>query len=478
MPTRFPSSITSDAVQQLAEWAIMHGQAFRQADGSARHAPFSLRPLPVTQSDFDGLKRVIPLMSKLIHSVSENHGYLQQTLSEAAGADPFFGRLLQMHRQLHLEENTARRIPLLAMRTDFMQDIKSGPKVIEFNGIAAGMAPFGQRVTELHQHVQQQWLGLVPELSNSPLAENQGMQQLAKAMAQAAMAVRDLHGDEGKPTFLMVVQANEDNVYDQHLLAQAIQAHGVRTIRRTFDELADELSTGDNHRLVLVGEGGVDLVYLRAGYQYSDYFSPSRRDTVCCQSLVQTRLFIEKHRVAVSATISQQLATSKAMQLALTQMPAEGYAGFGLSLQEAQLIKTFLADMLAITPELIKDFLAKRDVNDWVLKNQGEGGGHCIFGSDIIGKLHTMPQSDQAAWALMQKLTPQTRRALVIRDSKAHLVDELVSEIGLFSVLFDGKPATDFDGYAGYLIRSKPAHEGEGGVHSGQGVLDSLQLIG
>lgn len=46
----------------------------------------------------------------------------------------------------------------------------------------------------------------------------------------------------------MVVQDNEDNVYDQHLLEHALQSRGVRTVRRTFRELYDGLSTGEGHR--------------------------------------------------------------------------------------------------------------------------------------------------------------------------------------------------------------------------------------
>jgi glutathione synthase len=44
-------------------------------------------------------------------------------------------------------------------------------------------------------------------------------------------------------------------------------------------------------------------------------------------------------------------------------------------------------------------------------------------------------------------------------------------------VFYKGHPATDFEGYAGYLIRSKPASENEGGIHSGMGILDSLVLM-
>ncbi|SMY33038.1 Eukaryotic glutathione synthase, ATP binding domain [Photobacterium malacitanum] len=60
---------------------------------------------------------------------------------------------------------------------------------------------------------------------------------------------------------------------------------------------------------------------------------------------------------------------------------------------------------------------------------------------------------------------------VAIRDAQATVVTDLVSEIGLFSAYFNGKPVTEFDGYAGYLIRSKLATENEGGIHSGKGIL-------
>jgi glutathione synthase len=53
-------------------------------------------------------------------------------------------------------------------------------------------------------------------------------------------------------------------------------------------------------------------------------------------------------------------------------------------------------------------------------------------------------------------------------------VTDLISELGMFTVQIDGNPASAEQSFAGYLIRSKSAESTEGGVHSGQGVLDSL----
>ncbi|ROS69617.1 glutathione synthase [Vibrio crassostreae] len=478
-------SIPQQVIEDACEWAIMHGVAFRQSDNTARHCPFSLAPMSIERKVFEHLLRVTPLITKLINNVSEDHDFLQSSLSDMAKADPFFGRLMELHQQAHGsadERLNQARQPLLLMRTDFMDDRRHGAKVIEFNGIAAGMAPFGQRATEFHSFMQNQWANVYNNWLEDPSAtpaENQGLTQLAYGIANAARQVKADFNEQDKPVFLMVVQKNEDNVYDQHLLEVELQKQGIRTVRRTFEQLSCQLSSGDNQRLLLKDVGAVDVVYLRAGYQYSDYWAPELNESVCCHTLSQTRLFMEQHHVAMNATISQQLATSKTMQMLLTMMPAAEYARWGLTLQEAELVKSVLADMKPIGSEVIEWFNTQADKQEWVLKNQGEGGGHCVFGDDISEQLSQLEPEEYDAWALMQRLYPHERDVptIAVRDTQQTLVTDLVSEVGLFTAYYQGKPVTELDGYAGYLIRSKPASENEGGIHSGKGILDSLVLI-
>lgn len=478
-------SIPQQVIEDACEWAIMHGVAFRQSDNSAIHCPFSLAPMSIERKVFEHLLRVTPLITKLINNVSEDHDFLQSSLSDMAKADPFFGRLMELHQQAHGsadERLNPARQPLLLMRTDFMDDRRHGAKVIEFNGIAAGMAPFGQRATEFHSFMQNQWANVYNNWLEDPSAtpaENQGLTQLAYGIANAARQVKADFNEQDKPVFLMVVQKNEDNVYDQHLLEVELQKQGIRTVRRTFEQLSCQLSSGDNQRLLLKDVGAVDVVYLRAGYQYSDYWAPELNESVCCHTLSQTRLFMEQHHVAMNATISQQLATSKTMQMLLTMLPAAEYARWGLTLQEAELVKSVLADMKPIGSEAIEWFNTQADKQEWVLKNQGEGGGHCVFGDDISEQLSQLEPEEYDAWALMQRLYPHERDVptIAVRDTQQTLVTDLISEVGLFTAYYQGEPVTELGGYAGYLIRSKPASENEGGIHSGKGILDSLVLI-
>ncbi len=469
---------TKQATQDAIEWALMQGLALKITPQSASHVAFSFTPASINRKRFEHLKSTVPLLGKLIHYVSENQLFLREAISPVASGDAFFGALLGMHRQIHKGARKAPRLPLLIMRSDFMDDAKDGPKLIEFNGIAAGMGPFGQRIHELHRYLRTQWPDTYATWSSAEegeLISNPAIERLSQSIADATFQIKQESGDEGLAVFLMIVQANEDNVFDQHLLELALQDKGIKTVRRTFRELYGKLSTGQDDRLILEGIGPIDCVYLRAGYEYEDYAASDIISRVCCDALMQTRVFIEKHRVAVNATVSQQLATSKRVQMLLTSMSTESLTQFGLKQDEAQSVKNLLGEMLPVNKDSVS-WSSEHSSLDWVLKNQGEGGGHCVFAEDILPTLQRLKPEEYQAWSLMRRLypTPRANTALLVRKGELSKVDDLISEIGMFTVHIDGKPAVEEEGYAGYLIRSKSSTITEGGVHSGMGVLDSL----
>ncbi|MGS0683210.1 glutathione synthase [Shewanella sp. 125m-7] len=494
-------NITKQASQDAIEWAITHGMVIKTTPYSSSHTAFSLTPTAISQARYNNLKASVNLLGKLVHLASEDPQFLQQAISPITPGDPFFKALLEMHQDIHQSPDNARRLPLLIMRSDFMDDAALGPKLIEFNGIAAGMGPFGQRVHQLHKYLQQQSPEGYLQWSskhNGKLVDNPAIERLSQGIANATFQIKQefaaidvtLGFENRPPVFLMVVQPDEDNVFDQHLLEHALQAKGIRTVRRTFRELHGTLSSAAGHRLFLDDVGAVDTVYLRAGYQYCDYHANDIISRVCCEALMQTRIFIEKHRVAVNATVSQQLATSKRVQMLLSSMQAEALSQFGLSIDEAHTVKDLLGEMVPVT-KTSADFIKQRPTDEWVLKNQGEGGGHCIFGEDIQPKLMQLKPTEYQAWSLMRRLhpTPRPTTALTVRKGELHKVDDLISEIGMFTVHINGEAAIDVKqinthglneqqtvkkAYAGYLIRSKSASTTEGGVHSGMGVLDSL----
>ncbi|WP_028022397.1 glutathione synthase [Enterovibrio calviensis] len=473
---------TEKAKNEAVEWALTHGMALKQTDDSARHPAFTLTPTVIESARFERLRSSVHLLGKLVHAVSQDHGFLVEAITPITTGNVFFNALLRMADSIHNSDDGQVCLPLLIMRSDFMDDATLGPKLIEFNGIAAGMGPFGQRIHELHSYLSTQWPAPYAEWSGSEVGQpisNNALNGLADGIAAATWKIKREFSDSGSPTFIMVVQDREDNVYDQHLLEHALQAKGIRTVRRTFRELYDGLSTGENRRLILEGIGTIDCVYLRAGYQFSDYVAHDIVDKACCEALAQTRVMIEKHRVAVNATVSQQLATSKRLQMLLSSAPVESLTRFGLTESEAQEVKYLLGDMIAVDAQSA-EWVKQRPLDEWVLKNQGEGGGHCVFGEDIYTKLLSLDPNEYEAWSLMRRLhpLPRSQAAYVVRKGEIYVIDDLISEIGLFTVHIDGEAALEGGGYAGYLIRSKSSQVTEGGVHSGMGALDSLAFKG
>ena len=190
---------------------------------------------------------------------------------------------------------------------------------------------------------------------------------------------------------------------------------------------------------------------------------------------------MERHRVALNATIAQQLATSKRMQLHLAEGGETGFVELGFNAEDAAILASVFAPMRRISGTSADELVQSGDLVDWVLKNQGEGGGHCLFDDDILHTLDFLQDKDRQAWTLMQRLRPRGRdnATLLLRGGHGSSVERLVSEIGLFTAHLeeDPLPTADTAGYIGYLVRSKPPNVTEGGVHSGYGALDALALV-
>jgi glutathione synthetase len=481
--------MTGAIEQQVVEDAVARAQqlrlSFLSGAGQTRQVPFTFTPAPIPAATLAQIETVAPLLGRLTQALADCDELIQSVHAPLAAADPFFGELLSMHRELHRSPEPLLRLPLLLQRSDFMADETHGARLVECNSIAAGMAPFGEQTHELHTYLSQRWPAEYAQMHTANAGEllaNPATANMAKAIEEAAQQIAQKVGEADSPGFLMVVQENEDNVFDQQLLEQQLRMAGIRTYRRTFRELHQQLSSGPNGSLQLEGCGLIHVVYLRAGYQYQDYLATDLDSQRCCDALRSTRLFIERHRVAVNATVAQQLATSKRMQLHLANDNGSLLESIGFDQTESRLVRAIFAPMRNIDSSTAGQLRTQGDTDNWVLKNQGEGGGHCLFGNDILARLDTLTSDHYSAWTLMQRLRPipRSEETLIIRNGQAQRIQRLVSEIGLFTAHLGPQPLSTLDkrpGYIGYLVRSKPQHVPEGGVHSGFGAVDSLFVV-
>jgi hypothetical protein len=329
-------------------------------------------------------------------------------------------------------------------------DEQANWKLIESNSIAAGMGPLSEALQEVLSDTQ------TPDCYFPP---NNAAQLQAKAIADCAS---NIAGRE-QTNVVFVIEADEDNIFDQGKLAEALTALGVRVMWKTLSELRSQLSD-KNHTAVLTQDSEVLTVhgiYFRTGYNLKDYGDNDKEQ----QKNLAFRGRLERLDLALCPTISHQLATNKWIQAQLSDLSIDHLINeFSLTTQEAILAQLSLKVPYAKTTErtLIESHLK---TGEWVWKQQGEGGGNV--------KTSTKEARDDelVGSVLMKKIKPMPRRTAVEKYVNAETIEikDTVSELGFFTV-------GDSQDYGGYLLRTKPCSALETGVHKGFGMIETVQI--
>ena len=106
-------------------------------------------------------------------------------------------------------------------------------------------------------------------------------------------------------------------------------------------------------------------------------------------------------------------------------------------------------------------------------KPQREGGGHNLFGGELVNALRSLSREQRGAYILMQRIWPRKAAAVLVRDGEA-AVGQAVHELGIYSTLLTSRSGgVLLNEAAGHLVRSKLDGVDEGGVTAGYAVLSS-----
>ena len=385
--------------------------------------------------------RTAQSLGELFSAVSRNRSWLSQALlgSESSSLS---SQLLRRLPEKLLPQNN-----VLLTRHDLMLDRKQQWRLIESNSIAAGMGPFSEKLSHL--------LAVDTEWSFAP---NEASVRQAEGLYRAATELRGVQN----PVVVFVVEANENNVYDQKMLADALTRLGATVLFKTLHELKSERVENQENLLSLCHVGIVDLLYFRTGYNLDDYndeFGDAR-------SLLNFRGELEYLNVKLCPSIAGQLATHKWVQRQLSLLSVSDLmAQFQLTVQPA--IQAYLA--LQLNYKSVDSTSLKKDLNsgNWLIKTTAEGGGN------VHDSFNNLPELDALQHPfLMQKIQPFIRKEPVVfqRGQRRFTLTGTVSELGLFTVGDDHR-------YAGYLLRTKAVDELECGVHKGYGAIDSVIIV-
>lgn len=469
MGGRKAAAVQAEMVETAAMWCAMHGLVVGDR-GNPRsgtvpgvglvHAPFSLLPTRFPASFWKQACELAPIFNELVDRVSLDGKFLQGSLSRTKQVDDFTARLLEIHTKM-MAVNKKEDIRLGLHRSDYMLDSETNSLLqIELNTISTSFPGLGSLVSELHRTLLNQY-GEVLGLDSERIPRNWAASQFAEALGKAWVEYNN-----ESAVVMMVVQAEERNMYDQYWLINHLkESHGVMTIRKTLAQVEAEGLVLPDGTLVVDGRP-VAVVYFRAGYAPTDY--PSEVEW-------SARLLIEQSSAIKCPSISYHLVGTKKIQQELAK-PSVLERFLDNEEDIAKLRKCFAGLWSLDNEEIVKSAIEKPDL--FVLKPQREGGGNNLYGHDLretLIRLKNEQGEALAVYILMQRIFPRASLTQLVQGGVC-FEDLSISELGIFGSYLRNKDKVVINDQCGYLMRTKVSSSNEGGVAAGFAVLDSILL--
>ncbi len=446
-------------VPEAVDLAALHGLLKISPRGSLIHAPFALSPCPIDPVSCERLEALSLPFNRLARAISGRLDFLEEALGEVAAADPFTADLLRLART----SAASQPLYLQITRSDYF--LQAGgeeglPQIrqVELNTISASYPALAARVNLLHRQL------LADTAWEAALVPNDPLPDLVLGFTEAFR----LYGHEDA-CVLMVVQADETNVFDQRLLELALRAERVPVARLTLEAVAEQGSLREGH--LMLGGRICAITYFRAGYTPDDFRAPEA---------LRGRELIENSSTIPVPGLATHLAGTKKVQQLLTR--GETLRQF-CEEQDARAVEETFAGIYALDEPveanggaLPAHRAAAKAPHRFVLKPQREGGGNNLYDDELTGRLAGLGPEEQKAYVLMERIRPIPHHAVVVVEGKAS-EGQYVSEIGRFGLLLaDGKKIL-LNRDTGYLVRTKHHQVKEGGVSAGFAHLNSLVIL-
>jgi len=483
--------VSEDLLPLVLDYAMSHGLVYADKDQAgdpsrATQCPIALLPLQVPARAFAEVVSLSPLWNRLVDAVARDTEWLHGTLANAAQADPFTRRLVDMSRALHAPPGLRQRTFLGIHRSDYMlhEPEGTGPSdarflQVELNTIASSFGALASKTADLHSFLLHRCgvcsddasVALREKFNFRESSELQGRLPANETLRQIPRALATAHVVYGAPgaVVVFIVQGDERNFADQRFLEFALwQDHGVAVLRKTLREMHDE-GTVDaaSGRLRLSGGPEVSVVYFRAGYSPGDY--PSEAEWA-------GRLLIERSLAIKCPSVDYQLVGAKKVQQALARPGVvERFVGPSASAK----LRACFAGLWGLGPgegdaDIVGEALGAPQ--RYVMKPQREGGGNNFYGDDIPAKLGALSVEERGAYIMMQRIMPRPQDAVLTRAGTFSVLPT-VSEFGFYSVFVGSGEQVHLSEHAGHLVRTKAEGVDEGGVAAGYAVVNSPFLV-
>ena len=302
VPVQTKASVADIAPSLLAASMTKLKLGMLNKQSEFQPVPVALQPWFLTKKQWQQATQAAVLLGRLLAAVAKDAEFLLQQFQPVLLGDSLPATLAAAYAQQQQQALPQRAGAVFLMRHDLMLNEQQQWQWIESNSIAAGMGPLSAQLTALLQPEQ-------PEL-----APNNATELQAALLYQAALQQAQKRGCL-TPHIVFVVEAQEDNIFDQQLLADALIKRGAVVQRGTMAELyqqqlpaqqgAGKAAVIDEASAVTLNGSRVDLLYFRTGYNPAD-FANAQELAWRCQ--------LQQQDVLLCPDLPTQLAGSKWLQ--------------------------------------------------------------------------------------------------------------------------------------------------------------------
>ncbi|EES98735.1 Eukaryotic glutathione synthase [Giardia duodenalis] len=342
----------------------------------------------------------------------------------------------------------------ILQRADFYV-VNGSPRLIEINTVSVGLLSMSARLADIHAS-----------------SGRHGVVQSNLVFLYSSLARIAVDSGLTPSIWLMVVSEDEPMVNDQLGICQGYNAyciaHSISStmIRSTCKELVRIIHVQGNTLIASHEDAHLRIAgaYWRTGYAHEH----------CTSEYERLRTLLETHSLVSIPTAEAQLVGMKIVQ---NMVPALATTDKYAYLSEAIPVLSKVLD----SPRAISSWIASAlDTNTMVLKSVAEGGGHCVFGDDILtvwdALLRAGPEAASTHF-LMDRLTPDGQGAVqFIYPNQIIDAERADAEVGVYSFCLPGQMGAASVQHLGLLVRMKASGAREGGILHGQGALSCLEV--
>ncbi|KAG0649950.1 Glutathione synthetase large chain [Hyphodiscus hymeniophilus] len=503
-PPELSEEQASTLISDIKDYQLIHGSLLKlvqsEQDNTVLSQPVGISVFPTLfpKTLFEEALALQRTYNKLYTAVAEDEDFSFRVLEGLIENDPLATCLWGIYEEVK-KEGSVQDLSLGIWRNDYMLDIggsqnELGIKQVEFNTIAVAGGTHGNRVSDMHQHLQATgaYRGApgeqdqTIEITASSLPPNNTIQTITSGLVAAHSAYGPPKAPSMKQTcILFIVQPHNFNIADERPLEYALWSSSppIPAYRLLFGADVLEYTTVTPSRELIYHPPSrpglaleVSVVYFRSGFEVHEYNYVGRT----------ARLHLERSRAIKCPNLLGHLCTFKKVQQALSR---PGALKIFLRKEEVDRIEKTFTPMFPLD-ESKKGMEGRKIATngkvacDYVLKPSLEGGGHNIYGSAIPEYLKGVAKEKWGGYVLMKKILPPSLNGILM-SQRGIYEGSIVSELGIFGVCLwrrnegvgQEKAEIVKELAPSWSFKTKDASVDEMSVVKGYGCFDSPVLV-